>query len=104
MPIVRDWRALLDGEPVGVGGCTLFPGGEQSKVASATNSIPPYARGGATARRTSQSDAGLAPSIGTKARPQALGSRPQTRSESAGAAILDQIVLNCSNGWRQPLQ
>jgi hypothetical protein len=30
MPAFRDWLALLDGEPVGAGGCTLIIGEEES--------------------------------------------------------------------------
>ena len=45
MPGFSDWLALLDGEAVGVGGCTLLPGQEQSVAAFAVNCVLPSARG-----------------------------------------------------------
>jgi mycothiol synthase len=40
----RDWLALLDDEPVGVGVCSLIPGGEDSDAAFALNCVLPDAR------------------------------------------------------------
>ena len=45
MPRYRDWLALVDGEPVGVGACTLTPGMEESAAAFAVNCVLPDARG-----------------------------------------------------------
>lgn len=45
MPGFSDWLALLDGEAVGVGGCMLLPGQEQSVAAFAVNCVLPSARG-----------------------------------------------------------
>ena len=45
MPKYRDWLALVDGEPVGVGACTLIPGMEASAAAFAVNCVLPDARG-----------------------------------------------------------
>jgi mycothiol synthase len=44
-PSFRDWLALLDGEPVGIGACGLVPGEEESAAAFALNSVLPEARG-----------------------------------------------------------
>ena len=45
LPMFRDWLALLDGEPVGIGACGLHPMGEESAAAFALNSVLPEARG-----------------------------------------------------------
>ncbi len=45
MPGLRDWLALLDGEPVGVGGCTRITGMDESDAAFAVNCVLPEARG-----------------------------------------------------------
>ena len=44
MPRFRDWLALLDGEPVGAGTCTLIPGQEEGAAAFALNCVLPNAR------------------------------------------------------------
>jgi mycothiol synthase len=44
LPMFRDWLALLDGEPVGIGACGLHPMGEESSVAFALNSVLREAR------------------------------------------------------------
>jgi GNAT superfamily N-acetyltransferase len=44
-PRFRDWLALLDGEPVGIGVCGLLPGEEESAAAFALNSVLREARG-----------------------------------------------------------
>jgi GNAT superfamily N-acetyltransferase len=41
----EDWLALLDGEPVGVGACSLLPGMEDDAAAFAVNCVLPEARG-----------------------------------------------------------
>ena len=41
MPKYRDWLALVDGEPIGVGACTLIPGMEASAAAFAVNCVLP---------------------------------------------------------------
>ena len=43
-PTFRDWLALLDGEPVGTGICSLIPGAERSNAAFALNCVLPEAR------------------------------------------------------------
>lgn len=45
MPMFRDWLALLDGKPVGVGACFLMPGGQGSAAAVALNCVLAEARG-----------------------------------------------------------
>jgi GNAT superfamily N-acetyltransferase len=45
LPMFRDWLALLDGEPVGIGACGLLPMGEESAAAFALNSVLREARG-----------------------------------------------------------
>jgi GNAT superfamily N-acetyltransferase len=45
LPMFRDWLALLDGEPVGIGACGLHPMGEESATAFALNSVLREARG-----------------------------------------------------------
>ena len=45
LPMFRDWLALLDGEPVGVGACGLLPTGEASRAAFALDNVVPAARG-----------------------------------------------------------
>ena len=45
LPGLRDWLALLDGEPVGVGGCTRITGMDESASAFAVNCVLPEARG-----------------------------------------------------------
>jgi len=45
MPGLRDWLALLDGERVGVGGCTRITGMDESDAAFAVNCVLPEARG-----------------------------------------------------------
>jgi len=45
MPMFRDWLALLDGEPVGVGACFLMPGAEESAGAVGINCVLAEARG-----------------------------------------------------------
>jgi mycothiol synthase len=44
-PRFRDWLALLDGKPVGVGSCSLDPGMEEDTAAFATGCVLPDARG-----------------------------------------------------------
>ena len=44
-PSFRDWLALLDGEPVGIGACGPLPGEEESAAAFAVNSVLREARG-----------------------------------------------------------
>ncbi len=44
-PMFHDWLALLDGEPVGVGSCSLNPGMEEDTAAFAVNCVLPQARG-----------------------------------------------------------
>jgi mycothiol synthase len=44
-PMFRDWLALLDGEPVGVGSCSLNPGMEEDAAAFAVACVVPQARG-----------------------------------------------------------
>ena len=44
-PRFRDWLALLDGEPVGIGACGLLPGEEESAAAFALNAVLREARG-----------------------------------------------------------
>jgi mycothiol synthase len=44
-PTFRDWLALLDGEPVGVGSCSLNPGMEEDSAAFAVACVLPAARG-----------------------------------------------------------
>ena len=39
MPMFRDWLALLDGEPVGVGACSLLQGREEDAAALAVNCV-----------------------------------------------------------------
>jgi mycothiol synthase len=43
-PMFHDWLALLDGEPVGVGSCSLNPGMEEDTAAFAVNCVLPHAR------------------------------------------------------------
>lgn len=43
-PMFRDWLALLDGEPVGAGACSLLPGREEDAAAFAINCVLPDAR------------------------------------------------------------
>jgi len=43
-PMFHDWLALLDGEPVGVGSCSLNPGMEEDTAAFAVNCVLPQAR------------------------------------------------------------
>ena len=43
-PMFRDWLALLDGEPVGVGASGLLPTGPQSTAAFGLNCVLPFAR------------------------------------------------------------
>jgi GNAT superfamily N-acetyltransferase len=45
IPMFRDWLALVDGEPVGVGSCSLNLGMEEDTAAFATNCVLPSARG-----------------------------------------------------------
>ncbi len=45
VPMFRDWLALLDGEPVGLGACFLMPGGQESAIAVAFNCVLAEARG-----------------------------------------------------------
>ncbi len=45
LPTFRDWIALLDGEPVGIGACRLSLGGEESAAAVALNCFLREARG-----------------------------------------------------------
>jgi len=45
LPMFRDWLALVDGEPVGIGACGLHPLGEESTAAFALNSVLREARG-----------------------------------------------------------
>ena len=45
MPMFRDWLALLDGEPVGVGSCSLNLGMEEDTAAFAVACVLPEARG-----------------------------------------------------------
>jgi mycothiol synthase len=45
IPTFRDWLAFLDGEPVGVGSCSLNLGMEEDTAAFATNCVLPHARG-----------------------------------------------------------
>src|SRR6478752_4040639 len=44
-PMFRDWLAFLDGEPVGVGSCSLNLGMEEDTAAFATACVLPHARG-----------------------------------------------------------
>jgi GNAT superfamily N-acetyltransferase len=44
-PMFHDWLALLDGEPVGVGSCSLNPGMEEDTAAFAVACVLPHARG-----------------------------------------------------------
>ena len=44
-PMFRDWLALLDGEPVGIGACAPILGEEETAAAFALNSVLPEARG-----------------------------------------------------------
>jgi len=44
MPTFRDWLAFLDGEPVGVGSCSLNLGMEEDTAAFATACVLPHAR------------------------------------------------------------
>jgi GNAT superfamily N-acetyltransferase len=44
-PMFRDWLALLDGEPVGIGACGPLLGEEESTAAFALNSVLREARG-----------------------------------------------------------
>ncbi len=57
-PTWRDWIGLLDGEPVGVGGCGVSAGMEESSAVSATLCVVPAARhrgvGGTLYRRVSE--------------------------------------------------
>ena len=45
MPGYRDWLALLDGEPIGVGVCVRIAGMEESAAAFAVNCVLPEGRG-----------------------------------------------------------
>lgn len=45
LPRFRDWLALLDGEPVGIGACGLHPMGEENAAAFVLNSVLREARG-----------------------------------------------------------
>jgi GNAT superfamily N-acetyltransferase len=45
MPMFRDWLALLDGEPVGVGSCSLNLGMEEDAAAFGVGCVLPEARG-----------------------------------------------------------
>jgi GNAT superfamily N-acetyltransferase len=45
MPGYRDWLALLDGEPIGVGVCARIAGMEESAAAFAVNCVLPEGRG-----------------------------------------------------------
>src|SRR5690349_17997267 len=45
LPMFRDWLALLDGEPVGIGACGLLPYAEESTAAFALNSVLRESRG-----------------------------------------------------------
>ena len=45
LPMFRDWLALLDGEPVGVGACGLLPTAEESRAAFALDNVVLAARG-----------------------------------------------------------
>jgi GNAT superfamily N-acetyltransferase len=45
IPMFRDWLALLDGEPVGVGSCSLNLGMEEDTAAFAVACVLPHARG-----------------------------------------------------------
>jgi mycothiol synthase len=45
MPMFRDWLALLDGEPVGVGSCSLNLGMEEDTAAFGIACVLPQARG-----------------------------------------------------------
>jgi mycothiol synthase len=45
IPMFRDWLALLDGEPVGVGSCSLNLGMEEDTAAFAVACVLPQARG-----------------------------------------------------------
>lgn len=45
LPMFRDWLALLDGEPVGIGACGLLPREEKSASAFALNAVLREARG-----------------------------------------------------------
>ena len=57
-PTWRDWIGLLDGEPVGVGGCGVSAGMEESSAVSASLFVLPAARhrgvGGTLYRRVSE--------------------------------------------------
>jgi GNAT superfamily N-acetyltransferase len=57
-PTWRDWIGLLDGEPVGVGGCGVSAGMEESSAVSAALCVLPAARhrgvGGTLYRRVSE--------------------------------------------------
>ena len=44
IPTVRDWLALVDGQPVGVGFCGVNPGMEESAAAFASVQVLPHAR------------------------------------------------------------
>jgi mycothiol synthase len=44
LPSFRDWLALLDGKPVGIGACGLIPGEEESAAAFGLNSVLREAR------------------------------------------------------------
>ncbi|TML55920.1 MAG: GNAT family N-acetyltransferase [Actinobacteria bacterium] len=44
-PQFHDWLALLDGEPVGAGSCSLNPGMEEDTAAFAVACVLPHARG-----------------------------------------------------------
>lgn len=45
LPMYRDWLALLDGEPVGAGSCSLNLGMEEDTAAFAVACVLPRARG-----------------------------------------------------------
>ena len=45
LPLFRDWLALLDGEPIGIGACGLLPYAEESSAAFALNSVLRESRG-----------------------------------------------------------
>jgi GNAT superfamily N-acetyltransferase len=45
MPMFHDWLALLDGEPVGAGSCSLNLGMEEDTAAFAVACVLPHARG-----------------------------------------------------------
>ena len=57
-PTWRDWIGVLDGEPVGVGGCGVSPGMEESSAVSGALCVVPAARhrgvGGTLYRRISE--------------------------------------------------